>query len=722
MRVVLAFLALLPLARAAPADPTGAARDVLQRLIGSRSSAFQLRVIAPAAAGLDVYEIEAHGGVVFVAGNSPVALAHGAYAYLRADCHCFQGWEGEHLELPAVFPDCARERVVSPYALRPYYNVCTFGYTTAFWDWPRWQRELDWMALHGINFALAEVATEAIWQRVWREEGIAQADLDQYFPGPAYMPWHRMGNINRWQGPPPRSYFPKQVALEKAILGRMRALGIEPIAPAFAGFAPPALQKLHPEVTLQKLSGWAGFTPAYGTYLVDPVSPLFSEIGRRFIHAWESEFGPARYFLADSFNELKVPVPADQAGRLAQLARYGEAVYRSILAGEPGGTWIMQGWLFYNDAAFWDQASAAALLSRVPNDRMVILDLACDFRPIWSSREAFYGKQWVYSVIHNFGGKSSLGGDLTFFAGDSAKTLAAPNHGHLVGSGLAPEGVENNEVVYELLTDAMWSAQPIPLRPWLRGYAHARYGGCPDEMALAWDLLVRSCYGQDVHFVRPIYQYAPLSKPNPKYRAPVDSPDFHRAVQLFLACAPTLGANPLYRADALELTVQYLGSRVDRQFAAALAAHGRGDSPERDRCASAALALLADMDLLLTAHPTNRLERWIGFARAWGDTPAESDYFEANAKWLITRWGGTISEYSSRTWSGLLREYYRPRWEKTFQQMRTGANFDLIAWETQWIETPGAAPNSPPPRAPLALCSKFLRAGEEAEAKLRSFR
>ena len=67
------------------------------------------------------------------------------------------------------------------------YNVCTYGYTTAFWNWDRWERELDWMALHGINMPLAMEGQEAIWQRVWKSFGITQAELDRYFTGPAYL-------------------------------------------------------------------------------------------------------------------------------------------------------------------------------------------------------------------------------------------------------------------------------------------------------------------------------------------------------------------------------------------------------------------------------------------------------------------------------------------------------------------------------------------------------
>ena len=59
-------------------------------------------------------------------------------------------------------------------------NVCTFGYTYAFWQWSQWEKHIDWMTLNGINLPLAFVAQEAIWQRVYTKLGLTQEDLNQF--------------------------------------------------------------------------------------------------------------------------------------------------------------------------------------------------------------------------------------------------------------------------------------------------------------------------------------------------------------------------------------------------------------------------------------------------------------------------------------------------------------------------------------------------------------
>lgn len=51
-------------------------------------------------------------------------------------------------------------------SLRFYQNVCTYSYSYVWWDWERWEFEIDWMALNGINLVYAHTAAEAIWQKV----------------------------------------------------------------------------------------------------------------------------------------------------------------------------------------------------------------------------------------------------------------------------------------------------------------------------------------------------------------------------------------------------------------------------------------------------------------------------------------------------------------------------------------------------------------------------
>lgn len=72
---------------------------------------------------------------------------------------------------------------------RYYQNVCTTSYSFVWWDWKQWERHIDWMALNGINLALAFNGQEAIWQRIYFRLNLTDTEIDDYFTGPAFFSW-----------------------------------------------------------------------------------------------------------------------------------------------------------------------------------------------------------------------------------------------------------------------------------------------------------------------------------------------------------------------------------------------------------------------------------------------------------------------------------------------------------------------------------------------------
>jgi len=63
------------------------------------------------------------------------------------------------------------------------------------------------MALHGMNMPLAFAGQEFIRVEVYKELGIEFEALLDFFNGPAFLSWSRMGNIQGHGGPIPYSYI-----------------------------------------------------------------------------------------------------------------------------------------------------------------------------------------------------------------------------------------------------------------------------------------------------------------------------------------------------------------------------------------------------------------------------------------------------------------------------------------------------------------------------------
>lgn len=699
--LLVALLLSLPAWADGPAESS--TRALLLRCFGPRAAELRLETI-PAVSNCPVFEIEATNGVVTVRGSSGVALSRGAYTYLRAHDLALFSWGGERVELPARWPDHPHQRVASPFRHLLQDNICTFGYTTAFYGWPEWERYLDVMALHGYNLTMAPLGGEAIWARVWKQFGLTDAELADFFTGPAFLPWHRMGNVNKHDGPLPAAYLERSVALEKQILRRMRELGIAPIAPAFSGFVPAGFKRARPDAQVLDMHAWCGFGGPYGSHMLHPLSPLYPEIGGAFIKEWQKEFGNADFYQADSFNEMSVPVSGDRTNQLAQLAAFGDSVYSAIRAGDPDGTWVMMAWAFLS--GFWTPDNAKALLSKVPDDHMLILDLFCESQPQWKKYDAFFGKPWVFSLIPNFGGNSQFVGHFPYLAQTVPTVAALPGRRRLEGFGYSPEGTENNEVIYELATDAAWSDHPLDLAKWLQGYGRSRYGTLPVPVREAWTLLAESVYANSDGSVNQQFQRRPDGGSYGALWA--GDPRVLRAADLLLHEAPALKDNPLFANDAIEVAAQAIGMHVDHRLQAAAAAFDAGLTEEGARCAREATDMLGEMDRLLASHTLFRLDRWVDLARAWGRTPAEQDYFEQDAKRQVTVWGGSsLSEYAAKMWSGLVGGYYRGRWAQWAEARGAGKPFDQGAWQERWITTPGNAAAQPFPD-PLGRARELL--------------
>jgi alpha-N-acetylglucosaminidase len=47
------------------------------------------------------------------------------------------------------------------------------------------------MALHGINLPLAFTGQELVWTEVWKAFGLTDAEIEEFYTGPAFLAWNR---------------------------------------------------------------------------------------------------------------------------------------------------------------------------------------------------------------------------------------------------------------------------------------------------------------------------------------------------------------------------------------------------------------------------------------------------------------------------------------------------------------------------------------------------
>ncbi len=684
----------LPPLWAMPQSEMEAARQVMERTVHALREKPRMLVLESMddADGRDVFETRAEGGVLTIRGSSGIALCRGFYDFIKANGIGMVDWDAMRMDWPEDLPSVAAKRGKSPFKYRYMFNEVTYGYSLPYWTWERWQKEIDWMALHGINMPLALVANEAIATRVWRQMGLTQAEIDEFYVGPAHLPWQRMGNLVNHDGVLSAAWHADQVALQHRILERMKSLGMHPVCPAFSGFVPKGIQRVHPEAagSLTQPVWNSGFGSDKRTHFLSPDNPLFQEIGTRFMAEWQKEFGRNTFHRADSFNEMPLPVDAGDPRAKEILAKLGEEVYASLSKANPEAVWVMQGWMFGYQRHIWNHGTLEALLSRVPDDRMLLLDLATDYNADfwrngmnWDVFKGFCGKGWIYCVVPNMGGKCAMTGNLEHYANGHVKALESANRGELLGMGMAGEGIENNGIVTELFLDAAWRVHAVPLDMLLADYCRARYGAYPDSIRDAWRSFRKTVYGSLCDHPYFNWQQAPGSRGGWE---PLLNEEFLQGIATFVH-TKGLEASPLFRQDCIELAAHYLGARMAQAKKCVLEALDEQDAVRARACMREFRRLAHESDSLLEQHSTWRLDRWIALARSHGATRQEQDAYEENARRIVTLWGPPVNDYAARVWSGLIRDYYLPRFERYVECRLAGTNPDLPSWEEAWVHS-----------------------------------
>lgn len=117
-------------------------KGLLERVSPGSSGKFIIEQVASAS---DFFELDQKGEKVVIRGNNPVSIATGINWYLKYHAGVHLSWNNMSAQLPAVLPAVPhKERHETASTFRYDFNYCTFSYTMAFWDWKRWEKEIDW--------------------------------------------------------------------------------------------------------------------------------------------------------------------------------------------------------------------------------------------------------------------------------------------------------------------------------------------------------------------------------------------------------------------------------------------------------------------------------------------------------------------------------------------------------------------------------------------------
>jgi alpha-N-acetylglucosaminidase len=365
----------------------------------------------------------------------------------------------------------------------------------------------------------------------------------------------------------------------------------------------------------------------------------------------------------------------------------GKSLCDTLVAADPEAIWVMQGWIFFNNAKFWKPPQSQAFLGGVPDDRMILLDLFCDVSPVWNKTEAFYGKPWIWCILPSFGNTVRMSGPLAKINTDLWAAMDDPQRGKLSGIGIIQEGLDYNPVVFDLMSEMTWRTEPVDLNEWIVAYAHRRYGQDLPPAAQAWQLLLETVYsgtfGNSILITRPSLASADAGEP------PYDQQKLERAWELLLQCSDQLQEVDTYQFDLTNVTRQVLANRSRPLIRQAILAYRQGDRSTFEQKAGQVVQGMLDLDALLATRNEFLLGRWLEDAKRWGKDESQQQVFEWNARNVLTLWGdrnSMLHDYACREWSGMISGFYLPRWQLFFEELRRSLLHDQLFDEEAFVQ------------------------------------
>lgn len=622
----------------------------------------------------DRYTISAAKGRVFVKANNYISAFTGIYDYLKKYCGVQLSWCGNRKisikEL--VMFDGTQSRTIEQ-KFRVYMNYCTLDYSMAWWDFDRWEQEIDFMAMNGINMPLAVIGTEAVWFELLLDYGFTEREALDWISGPAFWAWQLMTNIEGYLPPPNKEYVYHRAELGKRILERCVSFGMKPIQQGFSGHVPMLLKAKRPDVKILEQRGWCNFPK---TAQLDPTDPFFLEFGGAYLRKLAELLGNHHYLACDPFHEGTPPKPW-----FWYLRSVGKTINKMYADFDSRSVWVMQTW-----------SMRKHIVRAVPKDRLLLLDIDSEktakFRNLW-------GYPVVAGMLHNFGGKNSMQGKLKLHCENRYLKLKSGG-ANVVGTGMFMEGIEQNPVIYDLQFELLTSSEQIAWSAWLDDYIRRRYGRYSKTLRKAWDILLETCYKSDGYHENEVGS-ALAASPQlmPVRTGPCcftkiyyDTALFEQAAELFLSVSDVFESSDGYQYDLCDLFRQVLSNRFYNNQQKFSSAYDKGDIALLKALSAEQLELLKDLDSLLSKRSEFCLSRWIGDSHRLAVDDTEKRYFDYNARALITQWGeiggeNILYDYAWREWSGLIGDYYAVRWkmfyDEAISQLEQGVKIDVLS-------------------------------------------
>ncbi len=643
----------------------------------------------------DYFSIASLKDKIMLTSNNGVGLASAFNYYLKEVCNCHISRFGKQIKLPKTLPSVnGKIDRATKFIHRYAYNYCTHSYSMAFWSDEQWQKEIDFLAMNGVNLVLDILGMEEVYRRFLTKLGYRHREIKNFITGPSYYAWFYMGNVCGIGGPVHDNFFFEKCQMARRNHRRMQTLGMNVVLQAYTGMLPRDIKKKDMDIPTIEQGKWKGIEQPL---IVSPESAYYVKFAKLFYECQREVFGDITHFYAGDIGH--------EGGKLDKsTAKDSYAnVMETLLQYDKDAMWVVQCWALNPNKLFTKS------VKQYRENHILMLDLNTEKINHNSnnfSRLSKYGNV-LCGLLNNFGGRHGLYGDVNKIPEMVRNASQRPN---FKGIALTAESTHVNPIVSEIFFSTIWE-DIDDVQAWAKKYTLRRYGKENEHINESIEVLLKTAYGSDngplsfgasetMGCRRPLDPETKMFTARGTVKIPYSTKDFNKAVALFLKDYDKFKDNECYIYDAVDLLRQSICNRLTSLARKTVSAYKSKDYLVCVEYGEKLLSLMDTLDRVLLNSKEFSFSSYIEPVCEYADKLDDftRELYMINAKALITTWycrllsdDGNLHDYAHRQLGDLVNSFHKMRWEKFMEQVKAemdGKKPQEIDWfkvEWDWV-------------------------------------
>ncbi len=598
----------------------------------------------------DTYEIFARDKNIVIAGSSKIAKAMGYYRYLKDYCNVIitsGDYDISYIKTAPLPEEKITHRVVQK--LRMAFTYERYSAEVDSWGFDRWEKELDFLAMHGVNTPLILAGCDGVLYKTLMDFRFKKEVALEFIAGSNYFYHQLKGNIFGFLPIFSVDYFDKKIEVGKKATERAIELGMAPVHQGFISAVPFSFRRNYTKTDLIKRPVWNQFPPAM---TIEPGDNIHIGIFQKaYLEKQRELLGEVHNYLFDPMVDVN-------------FKGYKTFVEKTIVM------YINLIKAFDNEAVWFVHSDA---IDNFPErfQGIVIID---ETGKDCFEHNGFNGNDFVVGYKGNLNGRTVICGDMKTLSENPYLKISS-QFKNAVGTGLFFDSDANNPVFYNLAAEMLTCDSEMNLQSFFNSYSSRRYG--TDAFGEFLSELQEICYNKNSKLnlasavcARPCTELLHTA-PFDTFDLPYDNKALFKLVKKTVESGAKM--NEYFRADLQDAMRQVLSNVLYPIFQQTVACFKNKAIEPFEKTTNAFIEIMTDIDRLLKTVPATNMYTHMQSARQLSDTKEISQNLEVNFMMYHTTFGpiknSVLFDRNWREWGGMVKDLYLKRWYIFFRMM-----------------------------------------------------